>query len=390
MINGDIVIEISGGAPDQPVGRSLIIDGKILEKAKNPLICSNFCRQIRIHPDQDPKFVNFSLHFQYHDGKFNRFQTQSTNIRNLNFNDFSEEILIPLPPLVEQQLIVAHIETLLAHVNSASDQLIRVPSIMKKFRQAVLEAACSGKLTEGWRDEKLGGNRIESVDQSGYSSLLPYNLDVMGELPKGWTSNSLDKSANCRLGKMLDKIKNQGKLTPYIRNINVRWFGFDLSNIKEIKIEDHEKDTYSIRSGDVLICEGGEPGRCAIWNRNENEFIFQKALHRVRVGNSLLPEFLCFCLKDAADSGYLSNLFTGTTIKHLTGISLKKFVIPLPPPTEQHEIVRRVGTLFERADAIEREVAAATKRTEELTQAILGKAFRGELVSTDKGFVRNK
>ena len=178
---------------------------------------------------------------------------------------------------------------------------------------------------------------------------------------------------------MLDKIKNQGTLTPYIRNVNVRWFEFDFSDIKEIKIEEHERDTYSLLCGDILICEGGEPGRCAIWNGSEKEYVFQKALHRVRVGNNILPEYLCFCLKDAANSGRLSTLFTGTTIKHLTGVSLKQFQFSLPSFAEQHEIVRCVGLLFERADEIEREVVAASRRCERLTQAVLGKAFAGKL-----------
>ncbi|MFA4877017.1 MAG: restriction endonuclease subunit S [Methanoregula sp.] len=302
----------------------------------------------------------------------------STAIPGLNRNDIYEQE-IPLPPLVEQQRIVARVEALLTQVNAARERLNRVPLIMKKFRQAVLAAACSGRLTEEWREEKFGDNGIKSDNQSEYSSILPYNFEMMDELPKGWASKNLDGTANCRLGKMLDKIKNQGTLTPYIRNVNVRWFGFDLSDTKEIKIEDYEKDTYSLRSGDVLICEGGEPGRCAIWNENGKNYIFQKALHRVRVSDKLLPEFLCYCLKDASESGYLSDLFTGTTIKHLTGISLKKFPVPLPPLAEQHEIVRRVGLLFERADAIDREVAAAGRRCERLTQAVLGKAFRGEL-----------
>ena len=336
-----------------------------------------FCGVLRPSSKVDWKFFGYFFQTKYYRDRISE-ASAGVNINNLK-REYFEAISFPVPPLAEQQRIVSRVEALLSHVNVARDRLSRVPLIMKKFRQAVLAAACSGRLTEGWREEKPDGCGIESIDQGGYDSILPYNLDTIDALPKGWASVNLKKVATCRLGKMLDKIKNQGILTPYIRNINVRWFEFDFSDIKEIKIEEHERDTYSLRCGDILICEGGEPGRCAIWNGSENEYVFQKALHRVRIGNNILPEYLCFCLKDATNSGRLSTLFTGTTIKHLTGVSLKQFQFPLPPLAEQHEIVRRVGLLFECADAFDREVVLASRRCERLTQGVLGKAFAGKL-----------
>lgn len=151
------------------------------------------------------------------------------------------------------------------------------------------------------------------------------------------------------LGKMLDKAKNQGKPRKYLRNINVRWFGFDLSDVQEMRIADDEVERYSIRKGDLVVCEGGEPGRCAIWS-DEETVCFQKALHRIRFNEASDPRFYMYYLWMLAKSGMLAAYYTGTGIKHLTGESLKKLPVPVPPLLEQKRIVARIEELFSELD----------------------------------------
>jgi hypothetical protein len=182
---------------------------------------------------------------------------------------------------------------------------------------------------------------------------------------------------------MLDQGKNTGQLTPYLRNVNVRWFSFDLEDIQEIRLADKEIIDLDVRFGDLLVCEGGEPGRCAVWRGEDSKYTFQKALHRVRTSKYLLADYLSFCLSNSANNGKLEQLFTGTTIKHLTGASLKKFQILLPSREEQEEIVDRVESLFTLADQLEARLTAARKVVDRLTPALLAKAFRGELVPQD-------
>ena len=296
---------------------------------------------------------------------------------------FAPGTSLPIAPFAEQKRIVGKVEELLARVNVAKERLAKLSQILKCFRQSVLAAACSGRLTEDWRERnstqtKAGCNMDNTGSQPGWRE----------EVPETWECRFLRDVADCRLGKMLDKQKNRGIPTPYLRNVNVRWFAFDLTDLSKIKVDDAERTRYLIENGDVLVCEGGEPGRAAVWREGKSRLVFQKALHRVRLPKHILPEWLVYNLKHDADNDRLSTLFTGSTIKHLTGKAFNHYPVFIPPSEEQHEIVRRVETLFKLADTIEERVKAATKRTEKLTQSILAKAFRGELVPTEAELAR--
>lgn len=137
---------------------------------------------------------------------------------------------------------------------------------------------------------------------------------------------------------MLDKNKNRGAFKPYLRNINVRWFGFDMDDILEMRFEDSEFDRYTAKKGDVLVCEGGYPGRSAVW-RGDEPVYFQKAIHRVRFHEPERACWLVYYLWFLDTNGTLKNWFTGAGIQHLTGQALKQLRIPLPPLREQKRIV---------------------------------------------------
>lgn len=275
-----------------------------------------------------------------------------------------------LAPLAEQQQITAKLDELLAQVDNLKTRLDTIPKILKRFRQSVLAAAVSGKLTEDWREKKDAFEPIEMLNWKWIA------------VPSDWKVLYYSDLVQSRLGKMLDKAKNTGAPTHYLGNINVRWFNFDLSNLQEILVSDKEKTELAVKIGDVLICEGGEPGRCAIWNiEPEKPIIFQKALHKACVGKDIIPEWLVFNLKNDCENKSLEQLFTGTTIKHLTGKALKKYPLRIPPIEEQTEIVARVEQLFTYAEQIEQRVKDAQARVNHLTQAILAKAFSGELTA---------
>ena len=178
------------------------------------------------------------------------------------------------------------------------------------------------------------------------------------------------------LGKMLDKAKNQGKPRRYLRNINVRWFGFDLSDVQEMRVADDEVERYSIRKGDLVVCEGGEPGRCAIWS-DEETVCFQKALHRIRFNETSDPRFYMYYLWVLVKSGMLAAYYTGTGIKHLTGESLKKLPVPVPSLPEQRRIVARIEKLFSELDSGVETLKKTKQQLAVYRQSVLKAAFEG-------------
>lgn len=190
----------------------------------------------------------------------------------------------------------------------------------------------------------------------------------------------LREIADCRLGKMLDAEKNRGELRPYLRNTNVQWGAIDLSDVKEMRIEDDERDRYAVQPGDLLVCEGGEPGRCAVW-RDDREMYLQKALHRVRPLNGTSVEYLRWFLQGATASGALENLYTGSTIKHLPGRQLAQIMVPTPPPAEQRRIAERLETIGARRASIAGRLASSRAIVDRLRAAVLAAACSGRLTA---------
>ncbi len=263
-----------------------------------------------------------------------------------------KEIPIPLPPIAEQHRIVSKIEELFSELEKGKEQILLAQQQLKTYRQAVLKWAFEGRLT---------------------------NADVVdGVLPEGWETVTLSDVADSCLGKMLDKQKNRGDLKPYLGNINVRWNSFQLDDLSEMRFEASEQKRFGVVEGDLIICEGGEPGRAAIW-KGKKEMMIQKALHRVRFGKRATAPYFLHYLFLIAQSKELQKYFTGTTIKHLTGGSLKKVTFPLAPLEEQHRIVQEIESRLSVCDAMEATLQTSLAQAEVLRQSILKRAFEGRL-----------
>ena len=157
-----------------------------------------------------------------------------------------------------------------------------------------------------------------------------------------WPRKQLASVADFRLGKMLDEKKNKGDLLHYLANVNVRWGEFELNDLREMRFEDHELETFGLRYGDIVMCEGGEPGRCAIWKEQLPGTMIQKALHRIRPHTCLDHRFLYYTFLHMGRTGHFARLFTGATIKHLPREKLALLEIPVPPLSVQDHIA---GTL---------------------------------------------
>jgi type I restriction enzyme, S subunit len=202
------------------------------------------------------------------------------------------------------------------------------------------------------------------------------------ELPVGWIRTALSKVAAMRLGKMLDARKqDRGRRFPYLRNVNVRWHEFDLTELSTMTFSDNEIDEFTLLPGDVLICEGGEPGRSAVWQAAGSTVKFQKAIHRVRVREALLPQWLVYHLRADASAGRLENNFTGTTIKHFTGVALSEYQVRVPPINEQRRIVSKIEELQSRSRKTREAIESLPPMLEQYRRSVLSAAFRGDLTA---------
>jgi type I restriction enzyme S subunit len=313
-------------------------------------------------------------------------------------------LVIPLAPLAEQYRIVAEIEKHFTRLDAAVASLQRARANLKRYRASVLKAACEGRLVateaelarrEG-RDyepsplllERILKDRRARWEAQGrrrgtYKEPQPPDTSNLPPLPDGWVWATTKQISESSLGKMLDQKRTAGQPLPYLRNINVRWNGFDLSDLLEMPFKQDELDRYSLLPGDVLVCEGGEPGRSGVWPGNSQEIKYQKALHRVRLYGGITPRWVVFSLWNDANTGRLAKYFTGTTIKHFTGVSFERYPLPLPPLAEQQRIVAEVERHMSVIQAAENVVDANLKRAERMRQAILKRAFEGKLVPQD-------
>ncbi len=196
----------------------------------------------------------------------------------------------------------------------------------------------------------------------------------------------LKQIAVTALGKTLDKSKNIGEYRPYLCSINVYWTGIDLSTVKQARFEDSELSKYQLNKGDLLICEGGDVGRSAVWDRDE-EMYYQNALHRVRFYGNIEPRFFQLLMESYKGAKILDNYSKGMTIKHLVQNSLNSIYFPLPPLAEQRRIVEKIKQLtpyLKKYGSVETILSNLNLAfPDDLKKSILQYAVQGKLVPQD-------
>ena len=210
--------------------------------------------------------------------------------------------------------------------------------------------------------------------------------EIPFDIPDSWEWVTLQTIATSSLGKTLDKAKNKGDLKPYLCSINVHWDGIDLTTVKETRLEENELPKYLLRPGDLLICEGGDVGRSAVWESTQ-EMYYQNALHRVRFYGEINPHYFQLLLECYKGNQILDAYSKGMTIKHLVQTALNTIVFPLPPLSEQTRIVDAVNRLLpylHSYDRAEQKLSALnTGFPEALKKSILQEAVQGKLVPQD-------
>ena len=282
-----------------------------------------------------------------------------------------ENFLYPIPPIYEQKRIINKINAMFPIIENLAIQKNNLKKESISFKSKILDLAIRGKLVpqdpndepasvlleriraekeELIKQGKIKRNKKESVIFKGSDN------SYYQDLPKNWEICSIMAIAEVDLGKTLDKNKNTGKFYPYLRSVNIKWNEIDLSDIKEMQFEKNELQRYSIIKGDLLICEGGDVGRCCIWSSDETIY-YQNALHRVRFHGGCEPKYFLYFMMYLEHTGYLKRISNGVTIKHLTKTVLTTIPFMLPPLAEQKRIVDEIEKIFAILDNIANQVA---------------------------------
>lgn len=244
------------------------------------------------------------------------------------------EFKLHVPPLAEQRKIAG----VLGVVQRAIEQQERLLQLTAELKKTLLHQL----FTQGLRGE-------------------PQKQTEIGPVPESWEVARLIDAFETQLGKMLSREARVGNdPKPYLRNANVQWGHIGLLDMLKMDFNEREKEKFLLRSGDLLVCEGGEPGRAAIWNGEVNECYYQKALHRLRPKDDRATnQFLAYWLMFSFE---LQNLYgvagASSTIAHLPEVQLKALPIPIPERSEQDEICDVLRQVDRRLDALERKHTA--------------------------------
>jgi len=378
LIEGDILIEISGGGPDQPVGRTLFIDKEALNvNSEYKKVCTNFLRMVRLYDNLDKKFIKNYLDSFYLSGEVLKYQGGSNNLRNLKFKEF-ETIKIPLPPLAEQQRIVAKLDVLFNHLDTLKARLNHIPQLLKNFRQAVLTQAVIGKLTEEWRKHEK--NNKATIKEEINDDYFQYDL------PKSWVNTIIQNIGSVKGGKRLPKgekllIEDTGY--PYIRARDLKKGTVLVDNLMYLSESVQEKiKRYIVATDDVYITiVGAKIGDAGIIPKEMNGAnLTENAAKITDFIKELDAKYFSLFLRSSVCQANIQNAIMSAAQGKLALTRIKQLPIYLPPKEEQTEIVKRVEALFAKADTIENQYQNLKTKIDSLPQAILAKAFKGELV----------
>ena len=188
--------------------------------------------------------------------------------------------------------------------------------------------------------------------------VLPgYKRTEAGVIPDDWIVSSVGSEFKVQLGKMLDAARNIGIRRPYIGNRSVQWGRFDLQDLAEVPMTPADLKRFRLRRNDLLVCEGGEIGRAAVWNDAIPECYYQKALHRLRPKKGYDVFLMMSFLYMWASSGYLGNYVTQTSIAHLPKDKLEVVPLPVPSPAEQRAIAESLADMDQSLTALEALIA---------------------------------
>lgn len=278
----------------------------------------------------------------------------------LRFSNFAQ-VSLPLLPIDEQSAIATFLDRETAKIDALIAEQEKLIALLEEKRQATISHAVT-----------RGLNPDVPMKDSG--------VEWLGRVPAHWALPPLYLRYSCELGKMLNESRITGRhLVPYLRNVDVQWGRINHSDLPEMDIEPAEYDRYTVRSGDLLVCEGGEVGRAAVVEGGLGLMGYQKALHRLRtLSDDEAPRFMFYVFAWATKAG----VFSGegqSTIAHLTGEQLRRYRFPKPLLGEQQAIAQFLDAQSKKLGELRGEVEHAIGLLKERRSALITAAVTGQI-----------
>ena len=283
----------------------------------------------------------------------------------LDLNKLKQRIF-PLPPLAEQKRIVEKIEAIFKQADIIEEKRLALKTAVRHTKSRVLDLAVRGKLTEqrpeeGSAEELLARIREEKQRLIAGGKMkkekpLPEitEEEIPFDIPAGWKWCRYIDLFTHSSGKALKQSDTDGIEREYITTSNIYWNRFDLTKVRTMYFKDSELEKCTAKKGDLLLCNGGDVGRAAIWNYDYNICI-QNHVSRLRPINPQIQiKYFFYLLWYYKTSGFISG--KGIGISSLTVNDILSLAIPLPPLAEQKRIVEKIEQIFGTLDTIEKAV----------------------------------
>lgn len=348
---GDLVV-CEGGE----VGRAAIV----AQQPPETCIIQNALHLVRPKPTGDVRFLRYLLQHATSHGWLDVLCNRAT-IAHFTAEKF-REMWVWLPPCAEQRSIADYLDRETAKIDTLIAAKQRLLDLLVEKRRTLITHA----VTRG-----LDAN----------APLRDSGVEWLGKIPAHWATPPVYTRFEVQLGKMLDEKRIRSThLAPYLRNGDVQWGYVNIHNLQEMDFDEADRRKYALQAGDILVCEGGELGRTAIWHEELKDCYFQKAILRLRpTTQEDIPEFFVYVMYMLVKMEVFSLQATNATIQHLPAETLRRMRYAAPPFSEQHAIVNYLEQKVRKLDALSTVTSNTIELLHERRTALIAAVVTGKL-----------
>ena len=303
-------------------------------KLTNISICKKYLMQI----------LNTKLVQDYFESTYHQVAMPKLSLIN------ASKTIIPVPPLDEQQKIVNEIDNVFSITNNLDIDIVDLEDLITRTKSKILDLAIHGKLVPQDPNDEPAEELLKRIATSDNRPYKKFDDEEPFDIPESWSWCTLGEIYTHTTGKALKKTNNKGTLRKYITTSNLYWNSFDFTEVREMYFTDDELEKCTIKKGDLILCNGGDVGRAAIWNY-DYDICYQNHVSRLRPKrNEINNKYFLYLLMIYKEQGMLNG--KGVGITSLSAKDLLTIKVPLPPAKEQQFIANKIDEMFYFLDRI--------------------------------------